>query len=304
MMKILSDFNQTFPGLVVGIGNFDGVHRGHRKIIEAIKDRAGSGTPGIITFRSHTRIPREEPSNKLLTTIRQRLEYLQTAGIEACWLVDFNKSFASQSPEDFIVEILAGKLGIKGICIGAGFHFGSGRRGTAAMLTEMGGENNFQVSEIPTVRTGEREVRSSIIREMIRSGNLEEANNMLGHDYCLTGQVIKGRGRGESLGYPTANFHPEQLIPWTGVYVCRINAGSGELPGMLYVGTRPTFRASGDLEVIAEAHIFDWSGSLTGKRIKVCLNKKLRKDITFNHSTDLSLQIAEDERDARKYFIE
>ncbi len=301
-MKILSDFSETFPGLVVGIGNFDGVHRGHREIIEAIKKLAGpDGTPGIITFQRHTRLSGEEQANKLLTTVGQRLDYFQDAGIAACWVINFNNDFADQSPEDFIVETLVGQLGIRGVCIGEGFRFGVGRRGTVAMLTEMGREYDFQVREIPTVRVGEREVRSSIIRELIKGGNLEEVDTLLGHDYCLTGQVIKGRGRGESLGYPTANFHPEQLVPGDGVYICRIDAGFGELPGMLYVGTRPTFRVSGDLEVIAEAHIFDWSGILTGKRIKVCLYKKLRKDITFNHSTDLSLQISKDEEEARRY---
>ena len=302
LMKILSDFNTTFPGLVVGVGNFDGVHCGHREIIEAIKKLAGpGGTPGIITFQRHTRLSGEEQANRLLTTIGQRVDYFQDAGIAACWVINFNKDFADQSPEDFIVETLVGRLGIRGVCIGEGFRFGGERRGTVAMLTEMGRKYDFQVREIPTVRVGEREVRSSIIRELIKDGNLEEADTLLGHDYCLTGQVIKGRGRGESLGYPTANFHPEQLVPGFGVYICRIDAGFGELPGMLYVGTRPTFRASGDLEVIAEAHIFDWSGSLKGKRIKVYLNKKLRKDITFNHSTDLSLQISKDEKEARRY---
>lgn len=304
-MKILSDFNRTFPGLVVGIGNFDGVHRGHQKIIDAIKEQAApEGMPGIITFQRHTRLPKEDRANRLLTTVGQRMEYFQSEGIEACWIVNFNSDFSGQRPDDFIVKTLVERLRIRGICIGEGFRFGSGRRGTVAMLTEMGKEYNFQVSEIPTVRIGEREVRSSVIRELIKDGDLEEANNLFGHDYCLTGQVIKGMGRGKSLGYPTANFHPEQLIPGTGVYVCRIDAGFGERPGMLYVGTRPTFRDSGDREVIAEAHIFDWSGHLTGKRIKVYLNKKLRKDITFNHSTDLSLQIAEDEKEARRYFIE
>ena len=290
---------------MVGIGNFDGVHCGHREIIEAIKNLAApGGMPGIITFQRHTRISKEDRSNRLLTALDQRLEYFQSAGIAACWIVDFNKEFADQRPEDFIVDTLVGRLGIRGICIGEGFHFGVGRRGTVAMLTEMGREHDFQVREIPIVRIGGREVRSSIIRELIKDGNLEEANTLLVHDYCLTGQVIRGRGRGERLGYPTANFHPEQLIPAAGVYICRIDAGSGELPGMLYVGTRPTFRSSGDLEVIAEAHILDWSGILTGKRIKVYLNKKLRKDITFNHSTDLSIQIRKDEEEARRYIEE
>ena len=304
-MKILSDLNQTFPGLVVGIGNFDGVHRGHRKIIEAIKKQAGPrGVSGIITFRNHTRLPKEVRANRLLSTIDQRLEYFQAAGIAACWSLEFDNNFADQRPEDFITETLVNRLGIRGICVGEGFRFGGGRRGTVDLLIKMGKESGFKVNEIPIVRIDNREVRSSIIRELIRDGNLKEANNLLGYDYCLTGRVIKGRGRGKSLGYPTANFNPEQLIPGSGVYICRIEAGFGEKPGILYVGTRPTFRDSGDREVIAEAHIFDWTGSLMGKRLKVSLYNRLRKDITFNHSEELSLQIEKDTQEARRYFIE
>ena len=289
----------------MGIGNFDGVHRGHRKIIEAIKKQAGPrGVPGIITFRNHTRLPKEGRANRLLSTIDQRLEYFQAAGIAACWSLEFDNNFADQRPEDFITETLVERLGIRGICVGEGFRFGGGRRGTVDLLIKMGKESGFKVNEIPIVRIDNREVRSSIIRELIRDGNLKEANNLLGYDYCLTGRVIKGRGRGTSLGYPTANFNPDQLIPGSGVYICRIEAGFGEKPGILYVGTRPTFRDSGDREVIAEAHIFDWTGSLMGKRLKVCLYNRLRKDITFNHSEDLSLQIEKDEKAARKHFIE
>jgi len=301
-VKILTDFKSTFPGLVVGIGNFDGVHRGHRKIIEAIKKQAAPrGVPGIITFRNHTRIHEEGRTNRLLTTFDQRLEYFQTAGIEVCWSLEFDDDFARQRPEDFIAETLVGRLGIRGICVGEGFRFGDGRRGTIALLNEMGRKYGFKVNEIPIVRIDNREVRSSIIRELIREGDLKEANNLLGYDYCLTGLVIKGRGRGKRLGYPTANFNPDQLIPGSGVYVCRIEAGFGEKPGILYVGTSPTFKDSGDREVIAEAHIFDWTGSLVGKRLKVSLYNRLRKDITFNHPEDLSIQIEKDAQEARRY---
>jgi len=304
-MKILTDFKTTFPGLVVGIGNFDGVHRGHREIIEAIKEEAGpGGVPGIITFRNHTRLPEEGRANRLLTTFDQRLEYFQAAGIEVCWSLEFDDNFAHQRPEDFVTEILVGRLGISGICIGEGFRFGAGRRGTVALLVELGRKYGFKVNEIPIVSIGNREVRSSVIRALIRDGAQKEANNLLGHNYCLTGRVIKGRGRGKSLGYPTANFKPEQLIPGSGVYVCRIEAGFGEKPGILYVGSSPTFRDSGYREVIAEAHIFDWTGILTGKRLKVCLYNRLRKDITFNHSEELSLQIKKDVEEARRYFSE
>lgn len=299
-MKILFDFGRTFPHLVVGIGNFDGVHRGHLKIIREIVKMAGpGGTSGIITFRHHTRLSADEQKNHLLTTVDQRLEYLEQAGISVCWIIDFNDEFAAQRPKDFILEVLVSRLEIKGICIGEGFRFGAGRKGSVETLKQLGEEHNFKVSQVPTIRKNGREIRSSIIRELIHGGNLEEANNLLGHEYCLTGLVVRGHGRGKDLGYPTANFYPEQLIPSAGVYAGMIEIGSEKKPGMLYVGTRPTFSSSGNREVVAEAHIFDWSGSLEGKRIKVCLNNKLRKDIKFNHSADLSQQISKDEKEAR-----
>ena len=288
---------------MVGIGNFDGVHRGHQRIIEAIKEEAGPrGTTGIITFRRHTRLPGVERERDLLTTIRQRLNYFQDEGISSCWTCDFNEEFADQSPGDFIIQTLVGRLRIAGVCVGAGFRFGKDRRGNVALLKELSMNYNFRVSEVPTVRVGGREVRSSVIREEIKNGNLEDAIKLLGHDYCLTGQIIRGRGRGKSLGYPTANFHPEQLLPAPGVYASRINAGFGERSGMVYIGTRPTFSHPGDRGVIAEAYIFDWSGNLEGKIIKVSLKKKLREDITFNHPGDLSVQIKKDEEETRRYF--
>lgn len=302
-MKICTSFRRFFPHLVVGIGNFDGFHRGHHRIIEGIKRMAGpKGTPGIITFRDHTRLTEPREPGMLLTTVRQRLNYFREAGIAVCWLCDFNESFAGQPPRDFVVQMLVGRLGIEGICVGAGFHFGRDRRGTVALLERLGREFGFRVREVPTVRVGGREVRSSVIRKYVRDGDLARATELLGHEYCLTGRVIRGHGRGKTLGYPTANFNPEQLLPAHGVYAARIRVGDLDRPGMLYVGSSPTFPSDGRQEVIAEAYIFDWIGALGGRRIKVYLKKRLREDITFPNAGALSRQIRKDEERARRLY--
>jgi riboflavin kinase / FMN adenylyltransferase len=299
-MKIFTTFRRTSLRPVVGIGNFDGCHLGHRKILRSvIQAAAGRGTPAVITFSNHTRLGASGDANRLLTTTGQRLDYFRRAGIAACWLIDFNRELSALPPGEFIDRILVGKLGIEGICVGEGFRFGAGRSGSTELLRRRGKESGFLVREIPSVRIGGREVRSSRIREEVAAGRVESAAGLLGHPYCLTGRVVRGRGRGGELGYPTANFFPDQLLPPAGVYAAKISAGFPPAGGILYVGTSPTFAAPVPRPVVAEAHIFDWSGSLGGRRIKVYLLKRLRKDIKFKNEQLLVSRMKEDERQAR-----
>ncbi len=302
-MEIYTTFRKTSLRPVVGIGNFDGCHLGHRKILESVLETAGpDGVGAVITFRNHTRLGSPGGGSRLLTTTRQRLDYFRRFGLAACWLVDFDRSLASLPPDEFIDRILVDKLGIRGICVGEGFRFGSARAGAVERLRQRGREKGFQVREIPSVRIGGREVRSSLIREEVGSGRLDEAARLLGHPYSLTGRVEKGWGRGRGLGYPTANFLPEQLLPAIGVYAARIAAGFAPRPGLLYLGRRPTFPSPSSPALVAEAHILDWSGGLGRRRIKVYLIKRLRGDITFKNKEALVSRMEQDEREARSLF--
>lgn len=284
----------------MGIGNFDGCHLGHQKILETVVRVGGrEGAAGVITFRNHTRLSGRQGGSRLLTTIDQRLEYFRRIGISACWLVDFNSSLSHLAPREFIDRILVGRLGIRGICVGEGFRFGAGRSGTVDLLRRRGREEGFPVMEVPSVTVGGREVRSSLIRDEIEAGRISEATRLLGRPYCLTGRVVRGRGRGRKLGYPTANFFPDQLLPASGVYAARISAGFPPRGGLLYVGRSPTFPSPSPNPVVAEAHIFDWTAGLGGRRIKVYLIKRLRGDITFKNEQELVLRMKDDERRAR-----
>ncbi len=299
-MRIFTTFRKTSLRPVVGIGNFDGFHLGHRRILESVIKAAGRrGSPAVITFRDHTRLGGSGGEYRLLTTSRQRLEHFRQLGLAACWMIDFRRSLASLPPGEFIQRILVGQLGIRGICVGEGFRFGAGRAGTVELLRRRSGPGGFLVREIPSVRVGGREVRSSRIRQEVEAGRLEAAARLLGHHYCLTGRVVRGWGRGRELGYPTANFFPEQLLPAAGVYAARVEAGFGPRDGILYIGSRPTYRSPTPRPVVAEAHIFDWSGRLGGRRIKVYLIKRLRKDIRFENERLLAARMKEDERQAR-----
>ena len=299
-MKLFTSFRKTSLRPVVGIGNFDGCHLGHRRILAAVLETAGpEGTGGVITFRNHTRLASPGKGSRLLSTTRQRLDFFREIGLGACWLVDFNRALSSLEPDEFIDRILVEKLGVRGICVGEGFRFGAGRTGSVELLRKRGAKRGFLVRQIPSVRVGGREVRSSLIREEVTAGRLGKANRMLGHPYCLTGRVMKGRGRGRKLGYPTANFFPEQLLPASGVYAARVGAGFEPRPGLLYLGRRPTYPSSRPPPLIAEAHIFDWSGGLGRRRLKVYLLKRLREDITFKNEEELASRIEKDERRAR-----
>lgn len=299
-MKIFTTFRPTNLGPVIGIGNFDGCHLGHQKIIQSVIELSvGRGAPAIITFRNHTRLQGSEDGNQLLTTTRQRLNCFQRLGVAACWLIEFGQELSSLVPIEFIDQILIGRLKIRGICVGEGFRFGVGRAGTVELVRQRGSEAGFPVREIPSVRLGGKEVRSSRIREEVHNGRMEAAADLLGHHYCLTGRVVSGWGKGRGLGYPTANFIPQQLLPAFGVYAARIETGSSPAGGILYVGQRPTFASAASSPAVAEAHIFDWSGSLGGRRIKVYLLKKLREDIKFPNERLLVARMKDDERQAR-----
>lgn len=298
--RFLRSLRRPYPGLTVGIGNYDGVHLGHRRVLRKLRALAGEkGTVGVITFTPHTRSLVSGREESLLLAVGDRLRRLEKEGVDVCWLVGFNRRLAGMSPRRFVEEVLVDDLKIKAIAVGAGYRFGRGARGDVRLLGRLGRELGFAVKEVPWARSGGRRISSSEIRRAVRSGDLRRAEKMLGSPYCLTGRVIKGEGRGSALGYPTANFQPDQLVPAPGVYAAWIGFGGAVRPGLLYLGSAPTF-ASGRGRPLAEAYVFGWKESLYGRRINVCLNKRLRKDIKFKNVESLLARIREDEKAARR----
>ncbi len=301
-MKIHRSFrplSKPYSGLAVGIGNFDGVHLGHRKIIRECRIAAGEeGTVGVITFPSHTRSLVEGREEKLLLTIRDRLGLLEKAGVDAVWLVEFTRRLAGMPPEDFAAKVLGDALRVRTVTVGRGYRFGRAGRGTVAVLAATGRRHGFRVREVPAVRRGGVRVSSSAIRRAVVAGEMDKAAALLGYPYFLSGTVRAGRGRGAGLGYPTANFRPEQLRPAPGVYAAWIVLDRRPRPGLLYLGEAPTFPPT-RRPYPAEAHIFGWEGNLYGARIKVWLKKKLREDIKFDNIACLLERIRADENAAR-----
>lgn len=301
-MKVvdLSSTRLKFSEPVVGIGNFDGVHRGHQAVFDVLKEEAGEkGTPGLITFSHLTRKVIGGGPVVALTTPVQRRELFRRAGIKVCWVIDFNRKFSRLSPEEFIRKILVGRLGVKGVCVGEGYRFGRFRKGGVQLLRKMGAELGFRVYEVKKLRIGGRRVSSTLIRELIKEGDLERASAFLGRDYCLTGTIVSGDRLGGRRGYATANFYPEQMLPAAGVYAARVEIAEGEFGGMAYVGSRPTLEPGRGEKPRAEVHIFDWKRKLYRRRIKLWLKKRVRRDIKFSSIESLYRQIARDEKKIR-----
>jgi len=300
VFKQIVKAKEKFPRLVVGIGNFDGVHLGHLKIIRKVGETAGkAGTAGIITFAPHTRYVVGGGGEKILTTMEQRLSYFRQLGIGVCWVAEFDREFSRQSAVGFAREILIERLKIMGICLGKGYRFGRNRKGNVGLLRKMGEAYGFRVEEVAPVKVRGVRVSSSIIRQLISRGEVERAARFLGRDYCLSGRVVRGEQRGKKWGYPTANFRPQQLMPAPGVYAARIGVSGETRPGLLYIGRRPTIPENKRRPLLAEAYLFDWAGDLYRRRIKVSLKKKVRRDIKFKSLSDLYRRVSEDEKAAR-----
>ena len=302
-MRVYTTFDEPKrrrAALVVGIGNFDGVHRGHVRIIELVRRRAGAaGTAGLITFSPHPRTVVKGEGEAVLTTLRQRLKLFRELGIEACWVVPFDRKLARQDPGRFAAGVLRDRLGVKEICVGEGYRFGRDRSGDVRRLVVLGEELGFTVNEVAAVRDRGVRVSSSAIRKLIGAGEVAAAARLLGRDYSLTGIVVRGEKLAERWGYPTANFAPEQQPPACGVYAARIAVRDILRDGVVYVGRRPTLFGERPRPLLAEAHIFDWEGSLYRRRIKVFLKKRVRGDITFNDLQSLFARVTIDVERAR-----
>ena len=263
---------------IVTVGNFDGVHRGHRAILETVVARAKhlAGQAVVYTFDPHPRkvlFPDRAP--RLLTTLDQKIELLEQAGVNAVIVEPFTVEFAKTPPERFIRDYLHDRIRPVEVFVGYDFHFGRDRAGSMRMLTEMGPRLGFSVTIIPEVTVDGGDVNSTRIRQLLAEARLEQAADMLGRTYSVRGRVVEGERRGRTLGFPTANLDPDnEVLPGVGVYAGEVrfldpgNPALGQrLPAVINVGTRPTFHDS--KQVMAEAHLIDFDRDLYGDRKSV-----------------------------------
>lgn len=295
------------PGPVfLAIGVFDGVHLGHRAVIErAISDAlAAGGTPVVVTFDPHPiRVLRPEKAPRLLTSTPHKLRLMRGLGVEQILVIAFDVAFAATPPEEFIRALAAAGKPLREICVGYEWSFGKGRAGNLEMLDRLGRVLGYEEVGVPAVEVEGRIVSSTLIRQAVEAGKLEEAAALLGRIYTILGTVVEGRKLGRTIGFPTANLsaHNEQFPP-NGVYAVEILRNwDAPLMGVANIGVRPTVTDAGG-ERALEVHIFDFDESLYGEDLEVRFRKFLRPEQKFPSLDALRTQISRDAEAARAFF--
>lgn len=303
-MKIIRDLarlEHRFPYPVVTLGNYDGVHLGHQQIFQKLVERAKkmSGTSVIFTFEPHPlRVLSPSTAPPLLNTFRRKMELFETYGIDVVICAEFTREFAATPPEDFIKNILVGRIGVREILVGYDYAFGRGKQGTTDAMTEMGKRYGFQVDVIPAFILHEEVISTTRLRELVRQGEIRKVCTLLGRCYASEGIVVAGDHRGKTLGFPTANLQSHnELFPKQGVYAVQVEYRDRLFDGVANIGTHPTF---GEGKVTIEVHIFDFHEEIYGQFVRVLYRGRLRDEKTFDKRESLVRQIHQDIEEARR----
>jgi riboflavin kinase/FMN adenylyltransferase len=289
---------------VLALGNFDGLHRGHVKIIDRVLRRAGErgGTPVVMTFDPHPpRVVRPDKAPPLIMTKAQRLEALAAAGLEGAAVVRFTPELSRWDPETFVRGVLVEWLRVAEVWVGANFLFGHDRAGNFSLLRSLGARYGFRAEKIDPVRYREFVVSSTRIRRLIGEGRVDEAGALLGHAYSIDGVVVEGTRRGRQVGFPTANLVTEnELIPPNGVYATTTRLGEVIHPSVTNIGLRPTFA---DVPApVVETHVLNFDRDLYGATVRLGFVQRLRDERRFDGVEALRAQIAADVQRARALF--
>lgn len=304
-MKIYEGLNNIplIPNPVVTSGTFDGVHFGHQKILNRIREiaREIEGETVIITFWPHPRLVLypDEHKLRLLSTFEEKTKLLRSFGIDHLITIPFTKEFSQLSSQEFIEKVLVEKIQTKKLVIGYDHRFGKNREGSFEYLQQHHSEFGFDLEEISRQDVDEIGVSSTKIRIALETGNVTIASNYLGRPYELNGLVIKGQQIGRSIGFPTANIHipnDYKLIPVDGVYAVEAFVNGSLFKAMLNIGNRPTV---GGTKKTVEAHLFDFQGDLYDKQITIYLREFLRKEKKFENLEELKNQLVVDQKMAR-----
>ncbi|MDX2099537.1 MAG: bifunctional riboflavin kinase/FAD synthetase [Leptolyngbyaceae cyanobacterium bins.59] len=315
-MWVTSSLSTALTPTAVALGNFDGVHRGHRRVIEPVLAQSHSGPESlkvtVVTFDPHPREFFTGQTRPLITPLPEKVLQLKRLGIEQLVLLPFNQELSDLSPREFVEQVLLEQLQARHISVGSDFCFGYQRSGTAADLQKLAGEFGIQVTIVPLQLIQGERISSSAIREALDQGDLKRVNRLLGRPYSLTGEVVKGQQLGRTLGFPTANLKvsEEKLVPRSGVYCVRVSVSDSRepeanpspptspnlLPGVMNIGYRPTIEGVGRT---IEIHLLDWGGDLYGQTLTVLMEEFLRPEQKFASLEDLKAQIQVDCETAR-----
>lgn len=300
-MKIITD-NSSINNSgynIATIGYFDGIHLGHRKILDELVGQAKnkSGKSILITFWPHPRnVLNPNTSVKLLLSNEDKHQLIENLGVDYLYIIEFTEEFSKISAHSFIQNFIVEKLKVNKLIIGYNHSFGHKREGNFHFLQENNFKYNFEIQEVKKKEIDDKlKISSSFIRDQIRDGKIDLANKMLGYKYYIKGEVVKGDGIGKKINYPTANIMPRSnstLVPGNGVYVCILTFEDQNYQGMLNIGKRPTVDGK---ERRIELHIFNFNTNIYGKKIKISLIKKIRDEVKFKNLDELKKQLEKDE---------
>lgn len=296
---------QSTSARVLAIGNFDGLHLGHRALLERLTAHARrlNLPPAVMTFEPHPRelfTPEQAPAR--LTSLREKLALLDSCGIEEVFLLHFSRKLAGLSAQEFIERVLVKGLAVRHLIIGDDFRFGKGRAGDFAMLQMAGQQHGFGVEAMHTIEINGERVSSSAVRDALGAGDLEHAARLLGRPYSIAGRVVHGGKIGRKLGWPTANIQlKRKRVALTGVFAATVSGlDKRHLPGAASLGVRPTLGLG--LRPVLEVHLFDFDQEIYGSHVTVHLLHKLRDEAKFDSLEALTAQIARDVAVTQEYF--
>ncbi|MBI4948909.1 MAG: bifunctional riboflavin kinase/FAD synthetase [Deltaproteobacteria bacterium] len=301
-MKVVRDSDlKEIKGPILTLGNFDGLHIGHRRVIKKVVARAQKfGAPSVVyTFDPHPlKVVAPEKSPPLLIDIDEKIRLINATGADWLVLAEFTKAFAATHPRRFVEDVLVDALSVREVWVGHDFSFGKGRSGTVEYLKELGNEFGFKVFLVPAYKRRNEVVSSSRIRAYVKDGEVKKAAGLLGRLYSIKGRVVRGKDMGKEIGFPTANLDVEsELVPKDGVYAAFAVLDGREREAVLNIGVAPTF--GGKARAI-EVHILDFTGDIYGKKVEVRFAERLRDEAVFPSREALVKAIKKDVDRARK----
>jgi riboflavin kinase/FMN adenylyltransferase len=288
---------------VLTIGNFDGVHRGHQRILETVarQARRRRGTAVALTFDPHPlKVLRPQAAPPLLLTLEQKLALLEQHGIDLVLVLPFTRKFSRLTPQRFVEEIIHRRIGAEMVCVGATFRFGHRQAGDAALLRSLAAEHGIAAPTVPPLVIRGETVASTVVRRLVAEGEVARVARLLGRPYALSGDVQRGAGRGATLDSPTLNMIPEQeCLPARGVYVAEALLKGRIYPAAVNVGVRPTFDGK---QLVVEAHLLRFARRITRGQLEIRLLRRLRPEKRFPSPDALRAQIQRDVTQTRRYF--
>lgn len=308
--------------LVLAVGNFDGFHLGHQKLLRFVLDQARRRKllSAVLTFPEHPHsILHPDRKPMMLMSVEQKLFYLAQSGIDLCFLPSFTTAFSRMTPSDFVNRILVEKLRVQEVCMGYDSHFGCGRKGNTALMKRLAAIHGFSFRKMRPVMSGGELVSSTRVRQLLIKGEIEKTAKCLGRPFSVFGRVVPGKGHGRHLGFPTANLevHSEILLP-LGVYIAsgrflkmqkdrRVLFAMPRLvgpwhPGIMNFGNRPTYPKAETPRSVVELHLLDFNGRVYGKTMEMALHRFVRREQKFACENTLKEKIRSDIQTARKYY--